>query len=163
MQRVYGHGAPNERSLHCVPPRESPESVPTIANEVPVTDIMSRQLTCASTDLEIDRLLELVVQQHIGCIPVVDDHGRPVGMVTKLDLVEQLSEADTGKRLTARHVMMPLAFTLGERATVAHAAAMMAAEDVHHVPIVDAGGAAIGLVSSIDIVRWLARNDGFGF
>jgi CBS domain-containing protein len=58
--------------------------------------------------------------------------------------------------------MMPLAITLNERSSVAHAAAMMAAEDVHHVPIVDVHGRMIGLVSSMDIVRWLARNDGFG-
>jgi CBS domain-containing protein len=57
--------------------------------------------------------------------------------------------------------MMPLAITLGQRATVAHVAALMASEDVHHVPIVDDHGRLIGVVSTMDIIRWLARNDGF--
>jgi CBS-domain-containing membrane protein len=63
---------------------------------------------------------------------------------------------------TANELMMPLALTLGEHATVAHAAALMASEDVHHIPIVDDDGRMIGLVSTMDVVRWLAKNDGFG-
>ena len=56
---------------------------------------------------------------------------------------------------------MPIALTLGPRATVAHAAALMAREAVHHLPIVDEGR-VIGIVSSMDVMRWLAENDGFG-
>jgi CBS domain-containing protein len=56
--------------------------------------------------------------------------------------------------------MLALAFSLDERATIAQAAAMMAIEDLHHVPIVSVEGRLIGVVSSLDIVRWLARNDG---
>ena len=56
--------------------------------------------------------------------------------------------------------MMPLAFTLDEHATIDHVAAMMSIEGVHHVPIVAESGCLIGVVSSLDIVRWLATNDG---
>jgi CBS domain-containing protein len=56
--------------------------------------------------------------------------------------------------------MLPMAFTLDERATVAQAAALMAIEDLHHVPIISARGRLVGVVSSLDIVRWLACNDG---
>ena len=38
---------------------------------------------------------------------------------------------------------------------------MMHSDDVHHVPIVDDFDALVGIVSSMDIVRWLAANDGF--
>jgi CBS domain-containing protein len=112
---------------------------------------------CARHDLRIDALVPVMVRNHIGCVPVVDERGRPVGMITKLDLV------DHGDRVpeTAADVMMPLAMTLDERATVAHAAAMMALEDVHHIPVVTNGGAVCGIVSTLDVVRWLARNDGF--
>jgi CBS domain-containing protein len=132
--------------------------VPTIADLVSVTDIMTRNVTCAARDLRVEQLVKLMVHNHIGCLPVIDDLGRPIGMVTKLDLVEQLGVRD---RETATEIMMPLAMTLGDHATVAHAARMMADEDVHHVPIVDNEGRLIGIVSSMDIVRWLAKNDGF--
>ena len=135
-------------------------NVPTIADRVPVTEIMTREVTTASRALDRDAIAGLMVRNHIGCIPVVEDVGRPVGMITKLDLVEQ-ALATALAPATAEDLMMPLALTLGERATVAHAAAMMASEDIHHVPICDDTGRLVGIVSSMDIVRWLAKNDGF--
>ena len=137
--------------------------MPTIADLVPLTEIMSRSLTCARRDLGADRVAELMVANHIGCVPVVEEPGRPIGMITKQDFVEQLVTIDRTDKTprTAGELMMPLAITLPETATVAHAAAMMASEDIHHLPIVDLEGRLIGVVSSMDIVRWLARNDGF--
>lgn len=127
----------------------------TVADTIPVTDIMSRDLVCARPDITVDALTDLLIQNHIGCIPIVDDAGRPMGIVTKLDLVER--RAGT----TAAEVMMPLAITLNQHATIAHAAAVMGLEDFHHVMVVGADHALIGVVSTMDIARWLARNDGF--
>lgn len=139
-------------------------AVPTIAALVPVTEVMTRSIVSARRDLRISALVELMLRHRIGCVPIVDEPGRPVGMVTKLDLVEQLlgPASEAPPPMTAGDLMMPLAITLGERASVAHVAALMAAEDVHHIPICNGDGCLVGLVSSIDIARWLARNDGLG-
>jgi CBS domain-containing protein len=147
-----------------------PPGIPTVAGLVPVTDIMSRDVICGCSDLSIDAVVDLLVNNHIGCVPVVDEDGCPIGMITKRDLIEPMAnrpstadESPTCKALaprTAEEAMLPIAFTLDDRATVAQAAALMATEDLHHVPIVSAKGRLIGMVSSLDIVRWLARNDG---
>lgn len=130
--------------------------VPTIAGLVPVTDIMTRDVICALADLSIESVTELLVKNSIGCVPIVDDDGRPIGMITKRDIVATSGVIPR----TAADAMLPIAFSLNERATVAQAAALMAMEDVHHAPIVSVRGRIVGLVSSLDIVRWLARNDG---
>jgi CBS domain-containing protein len=143
---------------------------PTIAGLVPITAIMSREVICARPDLPVETVIDLIVNNYIGCVPVVDDDGCPLGMITKRDLVEPLANRvntandtpswrDLAPR-TAEEVMLPLAFTLDEHATVVQAAAIMALEDMHHIPVVSAKGRLIGMVSSLDIVRWLARNDG---
>lgn len=139
------------------PPLE--KAAPTIAGLVPVTDIMTRDVICAREDLPIKTVIDLVVKNYIGCVPIVDENGRPVGMITKRDLVEPLAALDTALQ-TAEQVMLPLAITLDEHATVLQAAAIMALEDLHHLPVVSPRGRLMGLVSSLDIVRWLARNDG---
>jgi CBS domain-containing protein len=150
------HGSSRESVL---PPCDQValERSPTIADRVPVTEVMTRDLVCARPDLEVNVLARLMTDCHIGCVPIVDERGRPQGIVTRFDLVEQL--AQDGASVTASDVMMPLALTLGEHATVAHAATMMAQEDLHHVMIVGPGGTLIGVVSSKDIVRWLVEND----
>jgi len=139
-------------------------TVPTIADTVPATWIMTRTVICAREDLEVSKLMELMVEHHIGSVPVVDSNGRPVGMVTKLDVVEYAIAArdpEGPSTTTVSRMMMPLALTLDVHATVAHVAAMMAIEDVHHVPIVAEDGTLVGMISTMDIVRWLASNDGF--
>lgn len=129
---------------------------PTIADRIPVSAIMTRDIVCARPELAVSVVKDLLVKNHIGCIPIVDDRGRPKGIVTKLDLVERAVPA-----LTVSEVMMPLAITLNTHATIAHAAAMMALEDFHHLMVVGSDHALVGIVSTMDIVRWLARNDGF--
>lgn len=157
-----GTGGHFDHVVATLDPIAEPVRAPTIADLVPVIDIMTRDVTSAARDLRVSPLVSLMVSNHIGCVPVVDDRGRPVGVITKLDLVEQLLAAGTeAAPQTADDVMMPIALTLGTHATVAHAAALMASEDVHHVPIVDEEGVLVGVISSMDIVRWLAANDGF--
>ena len=136
--------------------RQPVPRTPTIADRIPVSAIMTRDIVCARSDLSIGALKDLLVKNHIGCVPIVDDRGRPKGIVTKLDLVERTEPA-----LTASEVMMPLAITLNSHATIAHAAAMMSLEDFHHLMVVGSDHTLVGVVSTMDIVRWLARNDGF--
>lgn len=118
---------------------------------------MSRRLVCAYPDLPLTSLIHVVIRDRLGCVPVVNETGQPIGMVTKFDIVEHF-EAPEPKALV-EHVMMPLAITLDDNATVAHAAALMASEDMHHVMIVS-DRQLIGVVSTMDVTRWLARNEG---
>jgi CBS domain-containing protein len=163
-QHVYrGHGNHSVRVPVCETHDDDVVRVPTVADLVPARRIMSREVVCAREDLDAAALIDLMVRRRIGCVPVVDERGRPIGMVTKTDVVEQQLAASlngTPGAATAGELMMPMAITLDEHATVAHAAAMMAVEDFHHVAIVSDGGALIGVVSTMDIVRWLAANDG---
>lgn len=163
-QHVFrGHGSHIVRVPICDSDAEGTLQVPTIADRISVRRVMSREVVCAREDLDVGALVDLMVRRRIGCVPVVDERGRPIGMVTKTDVVEQQLAAmlhHTPPAVTAGDLMMPLAITLDEHATIAHAAAMMAVEDFHHVAIVSEGGALIGVISTMDIVRWLAANDG---
>jgi CBS domain-containing protein len=138
----------SRRWLRAPPPRS------TIAADVPIADIMTTRVICARIDVRLDTLVRLLVEHHIGCIPIVDDRGKPIGIVTKADLVERGDSA----RIAA-DVMMPLAITLDERATVADASAMFVSEDFHHIMIVSSTGTLIGVASTKDVVRWLDDND----
>ena len=154
-------------------PRTEPAltyTTPTIAGLVSVTEIMTRDVITARQDLPITEVIDRIVNRHIGCLPVVDTYGWPIGTITKLDLVVPLAnrvntadEPPSWRDLapqTAEEAMVPVALTLEPHATVAQAAALMASEGVHHLLVANSAGKVIGIVSSLDIVRWLARNDG---
>lgn len=142
---------------------------PRDAGELPLNRFMAREPLCVGPRLDVKTVVELMVARHIGCLPVIDERRRPIGVITKYDVMEQLDTAmkfaksgelmppDLAAR-TAEDVMMPLALTLQEHATLAHAAAMMVSEDTHHVLVVDSTGALVGVISSKDIVRWVAQH-----
>lgn len=168
--RVYGsQGRCETLPTELPPPVHLPPDGARDAGELPLTAFMTRDLLCVRPDLDIARVLELMVGQHVGCLPVVDARGRPIGIITKFDVVEQLDAAmrltrageplpeDIAAR-TAEDVMMPLALTLVQHASLAHAAALMASEDTHHVLVVDSLGILVGVISSQDIVRWVAQH-----
>lgn len=162
-QRIYdGHGHIRVRDVDSCGHDEAsaPPRTATIADAVPVNAIMSRRLVCAYPDLPLIALSRLFLDQHVGCIPIIDHRGHPEGIVTKSDLVEHLSRRPSEWTfMTAQDVMMPLALTLDEHATVAHAASLMTLEDLHHVMIVSCDGVLIGVISAKDVVRWLVEND----
>ena len=166
----HGRGEPDVQSMELGPPEESPPHEPTVADQIPISRVMCRDLVCARPDLDVAAVVTLMIKHRVGCIPVVDERRRPIGVITKFDLVEQIEAfmrsvndgsplpADLAAR-TADELMLPLAFTLDENATVAHAAAMMSCEDLHHVLVVGTNGELIGVVSSKDVVTWLVKND----
>lgn len=166
---VYGrHGETVVKSFQVVEPRYGPASDGRAA-ETPIAAIMNRSIVCARADLDIASIIRVMIAHHVGCMPVIDELRHPIGVITKWDLVEQLDAAmqlggtdsplatDLAPRI-ADEIMMPLALTLPESASVAQAAEMMTTEDTHHVLVVAESSTLVGIVSSKDIATWLVTN-----
>jgi len=162
----HGHGEADVHSVELESQDEPAPHVRTAADHVPVSSVMHDDLVCARPDLEVASVVSLMVRNHVGCIPIVDERRHPIGVITKFDLAEQLDAfmraASGGCSLptdlavrTADELMLPLALTLGADATVADAAAMMESEGLHHVLVVGTTGELVGVVSSKDVVDWL--------
>ena len=62
---------------------------------------------------------------------------------------------------TAKDAMSPLVYWLPEDASISQAAALMAYERVHRIPIVNKTGKVVGVVSTLDILGWLASRKGY--
>jgi CBS-domain-containing membrane protein len=133
-------------------------------------DIMCRDLVCARSDLEIGAVADLMVKHHIGCMPIVDEERKPIGMITELDIVELLDTTISARRrgaplppeiatIRADQVMMPVALALDEYTQIGQAASLMLAEELHHVLAVAWNGALVGVVSAKDMVAWFIAND----
>jgi CBS domain-containing protein len=164
---VYrGHGR-FESSPREVEHREASSRLQS-AEHAPIRHVMSHHLVCARPDLDVATVVSLMVERRIGCLPIVDERRHPIGVITKFDLVEQLDAAmhlsacgcplpADLKVQTAEDVMMPIAIALDEHASIAHASLMMISEDTHHVLVVASNGTLVGVVSALDVVRWVTQ------
>jgi len=81
--------------------------------------------------------------------PVLDGAGRPVGMVS----LRELARRRAGE--TVSEIMASPALTLGQEATVAEGARILAESGHHRVVVVEENGRAVGNVSALDLLRAL--------
>lgn len=128
------------------------------ANSTPIADIMTRDVICVSPETSVETLAELMIERGFSGAPVVDASNRVLGVVSKTDLVRRSIDGDTQ---IVEHIMTPTAFTLSESATIAEAAALMAFENAHRIPIVSKSDVVVGIVSALDVLRWIAADDGY--
>jgi CBS domain-containing protein len=117
--------------------------------------IMSRAVVTATPELPASRVVELLVDENIGAIPIIDSAGVPVGIVTRYDVLEE-DEVDITDELPAHAIMHGRPLTVSETTSVREAAELMTKQHVHHLLVVDGEGRLIGVVSSLDVVRWVA-------
>ncbi len=145
-----------ERVDRCIDADAAAERAPTIAT------LMTRNVECVTQSLTVESLIALLVDRNIGAVPVVDAQGWPTGIVSKSDVVRWCHEREvTGATMTVADIMMPIAFTLPEEAPLAFAAALMATEGVHHIPVVSEDNQVVGMISALDLVGWMAEQEGF--
>ncbi|MGB9339760.1 MAG: CBS domain-containing protein [Polyangiales bacterium] len=126
------------------------------ADCTPVSRIMSLNVQCVTENVTLSALATSLLDGGISGAPVVDEKGHPIGVVSKTDLLRH-GVTPNGR---VKSVMTPMTFTLHEDQSVSKAAALMAYEGIHRLPVVDAAGAVVGLLSSLDILHWLACKTG---
>lgn len=138
-----------------------PEPEPRVEHRAaaPVASIMARKVVCARPEMDTSEARRRMLERGVSGLPVVDAWGRAIGVISKTDLLAHEVTADGGRALV-RDVMTPLVFALSPDASIARAAALMAYEGVHRIVIVDAGGHLLGVVSSLDVARWLGQAAG---
>ena len=126
------------------------------AVRVRVGDVMHTDTTCVRSDVVLDEIKKLVVDGGLRAVPVVDEGRRLVGIVSKTDLLRARSDA---KRVA--DVMTPIVHGLPDDAPVAYAISLMAFEQLHEVPVVDADSHVIGMITATDALRWVAKALGY--
>jgi CBS domain-containing protein len=136
-----------------------------------VRDIMTpdpRKVTLATSLSEVARLL---LSSDFTGLPVVDQDNRPVGVISQGDLIYKaglpmrlgLLAVSDQQRLgpvlealgprPAREVMTSPAVTVKEDGPVTEAVTMMLDKGVKRLPVVDAAGRLVGMLSRVDVFR----------
>jgi CBS domain-containing protein len=133
--------------------------MPTAAEVTSIGAIMDREVICVSPSLGRAEAIAICLSRGISGAAVVDSDGRPLGMLTRSDLLQ--STIDHPQSTLVADIMTPIAYALGENDALSRGAALMAAEGVHHLPVTGDHGRVVGMISTFDVTRWLARQSGY--
>lgn len=146
-----------------------------------VSEIMTRDVITVKRNTTLRELAEIFETHHIDSLPVVDDNGLPIGIVTESDLIGQgrtlhiptvISLFDWviplgGERTLERELKKLTAQTVGEIFSpeligvspadpISKVADLMSDYKLHSLPVLE-GGKLVGIVARIDIIRTLTN------
>lgn len=148
-----------------------------------VADAMSRDPIVVRPQTPLNEAIQILAERHISGLPVVDDAGQLVGIISETDLMWQETgvtppayimfldsviylknpttyERDLHKALgqTVGEVMTsdPVTVTLDK--PLKEAAQLMHEREVRRLPVLDAEGHVIGILTRGDIIRAMAAS-----
>ena len=116
--------------------------------------VMTLHPSCCTVDTPITRVAQLMVLQDCGEIPIVrDEHSRvPIGVVTDRDIVCRLiAKGLNPLEQTAQSCMSEPAITVDEEKPIADVLALMEKHQIRRVPVVNARGECVGMISQADL------------
>jgi len=121
-------------------------------------DTKAREVITTTASVSIDEAMDVLISKGIGCLPVIGDDKKLVGIISDKDIFKKVHETKGNYHsLTVGDVMTTdLIVGLPEDET-SYIAGVMIKNWIRHVPIVD-GDDLVGLVSLRDIIAEATEN-----
>ena len=138
-------------------------------------DIMTPSPKKVNLDTPLDEVARLLLSSTFTGLPVVDDENRPIGVISQGDLIYKagmpmrlglLAESDQEKvspvlealaARQAKEVMTQPAVTIEQDKLVTDAVDLMLKKKVKRLPVVDAEGRLVGILSRVDVFHTILR------
>lgn len=151
------------------------------------SDLMSGDPVSLARTATLKEAAALFLDREIHAAPVIDEAGRPIGVMSQTDLVRhcrervqyasaatayqdrvdnRLSEEELGSlsfqiedadQTTVRDLMTPTVIAVGPRTPAFEVVAQMLAFKIHRLFVVDEAGVLVGIISTWDVLRHLRK------
>jgi CBS domain-containing membrane protein len=136
-------------------------------------EIMTRDVVAVRPDTPLAAVAEAMGQRGISGMPVVDEGGLVLGVISEKDFLTHMGVAEPKnfmvlvasclkskgcvalpiKKRQAADIMTSPALTVGPEASVKEIAALFTEKGLNRVPVTDPAGRLLGLVSRGDLVK----------
>jgi CBS domain-containing protein len=142
-----------------------------------VSDVMTSRVHVAGPLAPFKHLVRLIEENRVSAIPIVDQQGTPIGIVSEADLLlkERRRELDSSdgllhlqrrrhqrtkaKGTIASEVMTSPVITAASDTSLSQAARLMEEKSVRRLVVVDERGRIAGIVSRSDLLQVFLRTD----
>lgn len=116
-----------------------------------------KELVTAKPSTKIDEAMDLLISKNIGCLPVLDEAGKLIGIVSDKDIFKKIHETGGAYHsLSVKDVMSDEIIVGLPDDDISYIAGLMGKNWIRHVPIVE-NEQLIGLVSQRDIIKTQAK------
>ena len=118
-----------------------------------IQTIMTRSVAAVSPSDKLDKAARLMKEEDVGCVLVLDEERRPLGIITDRDIVLRVLAAKRDPaEVRVQEIMSPDPETARTYEPVLVTARRMAEESVRRLPVTDEDGHVVGLISVDDLL-----------
>lgn len=146
-----------------------------VPRRIKVKDVMSREVSTAAPETPLEQVARTLLTAVFGSLPVIDAARRPVGLITRGDLIYRAglpvrlgllahSAADRREAVlgglgakTAAGVMSRPVVLAHEEQRLTEAVELMIAKGLKRLPVVNSDGLLTGMLSRLDVFRTITR------
>ncbi len=117
-----------------------------------VHDVINKDVLTISADVTVEEAMRYLVDNKISGMPVVDEEGHLVGIISEFQLLETLYSPEV-REMPVRDVMTKDVLTVKSNMMLSDAASLMVAHRIRRLPVVD-DGKIVGIVSRRDLLKY---------
>lgn len=123
------------------------------------SDLMTPSPVSLREDATFHEAVALLTGRGISAAPVIDEAGRPVGVLSLADIV--IHDRESGFHVErpgltrVRDMMTPVVFSIAPDAPAWRVVGDMVALKVHRLFVVDTDGVLTGVISALDVLKHL--------
>jgi CBS domain-containing protein len=123
-------------------------------------DLMTASPISVRDNAPVADAVALLTRKGFHAAPVIDQSGRPVGVLSYTDiLVHERARSEAGRagfdEARARDLMTPAVFSVPLDAPLSRVVGDMVALNVHQIYVVVAANVLVGVVTALDVLRRL--------
>ncbi len=115
-----------------------------------IKDVMTRDLLVVAPDATLEQASAVMRDGAVGALPVVSEEQRLLGIVTDRDLVVRALAEGLAAETPVEQVMTREVTTVGQAHELDDALALMQAEQLRRLPVVD-DGRLVGIIAQADL------------
>jgi CBS-domain-containing membrane protein len=145
------------------------------SQEVPVAEVMTRDVVAVKTDADIHEAARLLSEQGVGALPVVDEENHVTGVLTDSDLLFMLGvKRKHGFKDLMKHIlgepclkhqkegkvsdfMTSPAVVVTPDQDIREAARLLEQKRIKRLPVVDEQNRLVGIITRADVLRGVVR------
>lgn len=118
-----------------------------------VKECMCSEVACVNPNSTICDVAKVMLNKHVGCIPVCDNNKKVVGLVTDRDLIlRSIACGKNIKQTPVSEIMTTKVFDVAPDAEVSEAEKIMCECQVRRVPVVE-NDVLVGIITVGDLAK----------
>lgn len=111
-----------------------------------VKHMMLTKVITAKPNTTVKEIIKTLYEKHIGCVVILDDNSKVVGIFTERDAIRLVAE-NVQLNQSVDNLMTKNVITLKEDFSINEVRKILSAHKVRHLPVVNQKGELIGLLS----------------